>query len=231
VNEGERIMCHDAVSEPIAPTGSSMTLSRRTLMFAPVALAPMALAVPALAPAALAQEADPRLAERSVGKPDAKVAVLEYFSLTCPHCAAFHKDVWPRVKQELVGNGTVRMVWRDFPLDQLALAAAQVARALPADRYEGFISALLGSQDRWAFARGADNVAEIAKIAALAGMTRAQVDAAVGDQALARGILEMRAKGQQEFNVNSTPTFVFGRRPQPGAVSFERFQQLANDAA
>jgi protein-disulfide isomerase len=221
----------DAVSKPLAPTGGFMTLSRRSIILAPVALAPVALAPVLFSTPARAQDADPRLGERSVGKPDAKVAVLEYFSLTCPHCAAFHKDVWPRVKQELVGNGTVRMVWRDFPLDQLALAAAQVARALPADRYEGFISALLGSQDRWAFARGADNIGEIAKIAALAGMTRAQVDAAVADQALARGILEMRAKGQQEFNINSTPTFVFGRRPQPGAVSFERFQQLANDAA
>ncbi|MBC9209555.1 thioredoxin domain-containing protein [Roseomonas aerophila] len=208
-----------------------MTLSRRSMILAPVALAPVAFGPVLFSTPARAQDADPRLGDRSVGKADAKVAVLEYFSLTCPHCAAFHKDVWPRVKQELVGNGTVRMVWRDFPLDQLALAAAQVARALPADRYEGFISALLASQDRWAFARGADNVGEIAKIAALAGMTRAQVDAAVADQALARGILEMRAKGQQEFNINSTPTFVFGRRPQPGAVSFERFQQLANDAA
>lgn len=208
-----------------------MTLSRRSMILAPVALAPVALAPALFATPAWAQDADPRLGDRSVGKPDAMVAVLEYFSLTCPHCAAFHKDVWPRVKQELVGNGTVRMVWRDFPLDQLALAAAQVARALPAERYEGFISALLASQDRWAFARGADNVGEIAKIAALAGMTRAQVDAALADQALARGILEMRAKGQQEFSINSTPTFVFGRKPQPGAVSFERFQQLANEAA
>jgi protein-disulfide isomerase len=204
-----------------------MTLSRRTALLAPALLAPAAL----LGRPALAQESDPRLGERSAGKPDAKVTVLEYFSLTCPHCAAFHRDVWPQVKEKLVADGTVRMVWRDFPLDQLALAAAQVARALPAERYEGFVSALLSSQDRWAFARGADNVAEIAKIAALAGMTRAQVDAAIGDQALARGILEMRAKAQQEFNVNSTPTFVFGRRPQPGAVSFERFQQLARDAA
>lgn len=204
-----------------------MTLSRRTLLLAPAALSPLALApLPAMA-----QSTDARLTDRSTGQENAKVTVLEYFSLTCPHCAAFHREVWPQVKEKLVANGTVRMVWRDFPLDQLALAAAQVARALPAERYEGFIGALLSSQDRWAFARNVDNVAEIAKIAALAGMTRAQVDAAIGDQTLARGILEMRAKGQQEFNVNSTPTFVFGRRPQPGAVTFERFSQLVNDAA
>ncbi|MCQ4158470.1 DsbA family protein [Roseomonas sp. GC11] len=190
-----------------------MSLSRRSLLLAP------ALMVPAVA---FAQTPDPRLSERSAGQEDAKV-VVEYFSLTCSHCAAFHKETWPRVKQELVSTGKVRMVWRDFPLDQLALAAAQVARSLPAERYEGFISALLGSQDRWAFNRNADPVAEIAKVAALAGMTREQVDAAIADQGLRRAILESRLKAEQEFKVNATPTFVFGTRVVPGGISFDRF--------
>ena len=197
-----------------------MTTPRRSLLLA----APAA----ALMPAALcAQGTDPRLGERSAGRPDAPVTVIEYFSLTCSHCAAFHKETYPKVKQELVESGAVRLVWRDFPLDQVALAAAVVARALPAERYEGFISALFTSQDRWAFSRGADHVAEIAKVAALAGMSRAQVDAALADQALQRGILEIRMKGQQEHNVASTPTFVFNGRPQAGAVSYERFAELA----
>lgn len=207
-----------------------MTLSRRSLLSVPLVLA----AAPALAQttgATAPTNADPRLGDRGYGPANAKVVVLEYFSLTCPHCAAFHKDSWPQIKERLMGaNGTARMVWKEFPLDQLALAASQVARSLPAERYEGFISALLGSQDRWAFARGADNIAEIAKIAALAGMTRAQVDAAVADQALAKGILEMRAAGQSQFNVNSTPTFVFNKKVHPGAVSADRFAQLAAEA-
>ncbi|MDB5371279.1 MAG: disulfide bond formation protein DsbA [Roseomonas sp.] len=212
-----------------------MTLSRRTLLLAPAALAPLA-ALPAFAQGAFPSgatpvNADPRLTERGAGPEAAKAVVVEYFSLTCPHCAAFHKDVWPQVKEKLVAAGTVRMVWRDFPLDQLALAAAQVARSLPAERYEAFISALFASQERWAFARGVDNIAEIAKVAALTGMTRAQVDAAVADQVLARGVLEMRAKAQQEFNVSSTPSFVFGKKVQAGAVSYDRFAELAGEAA
>ncbi|MBO1074145.1 DsbA family protein [Roseomonas marmotae] len=208
-----------------------MTISRRSLLLAPVVLAPAFTPLAALAQGADAVNADPRLAERGTGQPDAKVTVVEYFSLTCSHCATFHLQTWPQVKEKLVSNGTVRMVWRDFPLDQLALAASQVARSLPADRYEGFISALFASQDRWAFARGGDPIAEIAKIAAVAGMTREQVDKAVADQNLARGIMEMRAKGQQEFNINSTPTFVFGKKVQPGAVTYERFAQLAGEAS
>jgi protein-disulfide isomerase len=210
-----------------------MTISRRSLLLAPVVLAPVPvlLSGPAKAQGTLPVNGDPRLADRAAGQADAKATVVEYFSLTCPHCAHFHMETWPQVKEKLVANGTVRMVWRDFPLDQLALAAAQVARSLPAERYEGFVSALFASQERWAFTRGADPIGEIAKIAALAGMTREQVDAAVADQNLARGILEMRAKGQQEFQISSTPTFVFGKKPQPGAITYDRFAQLAGEAA
>jgi protein-disulfide isomerase len=201
-----------------------MPIARRSLLAAaPAAL----LAQSALAPAAFAQNADPRLGERSVGRADAKAAVMEYFSLTCPHCAAFHNDVWPQVKKELVETGKVRMIFRDFPLDQLALAAAVAARALPAERYEGFVSALFKSQDRWAYARGIDNMGEIAKIAALAGLSRADFDAAQNDQQLKRGILEMRLEGEQKHRVNATPSFVFGGKTQSGELSFERFSALA----
>jgi protein-disulfide isomerase len=204
-----------------------MPIDRRNLLLAAPGLALVPALVPTSASAQGAPAADPRLGERSAGRPEAPVTVIEYFSLTCSHCAAFHKDTWPQVKARLVDTGKVRMVWRDFPLDQLALAGAVVARSLPAERYEGFISALFASQDRWAFARGADSIGEIAKIAALAGMTRAKVDEALADQALQRGILEGRLKGQQEHNVGSTPTFVFGNRSTPGAVSYERFAELA----
>ncbi|MDJ0390811.1 thioredoxin domain-containing protein [Roseomonas sp. E05] len=203
-----------------------MSLSRRTLMLAPAILLPVAATAQGTT-----QGTDPRLGERSAGPADAPVTVQEFFSLTCTHCAAFHRETWPRVKQELVEKGKMRMVWRDFPLDQLALAAAQVARALPPERYEGFISALLASQERWAFNRNADNIAEIAKVAALAGMNRQQVDAAINDEALRRAILEERLKAEQQYKVNSTPTFVFGSKVVPGALSFDRFAQLVQEAS
>ena len=82
-------------------------------------------AAPALG-AAHAQSGDPRMAERGIGKPDAKTTVLEYFSLTCTHCAAFQKETFPDVKAKLIDTGTIRYVWRDYPLDQVALIAAMV---------------------------------------------------------------------------------------------------------
>lgn len=193
-------------------------LERRTLL----AAAGMLSAAPALA-----QAQDPRMAERSVGNPAAPMTVQEFFSLTCSHCGAFHRDTWPRVKAELVDTGKIRMVWRDFPLDQVSLRAHAVARAFPADRYDAFISALFATQDRWAYARGADHKAEIGKIAVLAGMTPAAFEAAWADDDLARAILAQRQAGEQEFRVQATPTFVFNRRVVSGNIPFDRFAREA----
>jgi protein-disulfide isomerase len=203
-----------------------MRLPRRSVLAAAASLA----AGPALAQAT----PDPRLAERGIGRPEAPVRVVEFFSLTCSHCAAFHKEAYPQVKRDLVESGAIRLVWRDFPLDRVALLAAQVARSMPADRYEPFIGALLASQDRWAFARGGDPVEELARMAALAGMSRAQFDAAARDEVLARAILESRQTAEREFNVRATPTFAFQHggksRTQDGNIGFDRFRQLVEEA-
>lgn len=205
-------------------------LDRRFLLTLAASFAPgLALAQGAApaqpAPPPLAAD-DPRMAERSAGRADAPVTVIEYFSLTCGHCAAFHRETWPRVKSELVETGRMRMVFRDFPLDGLALAAAAVARSLPVERYEPFISTLMSTQDRWAFARGGDPREELFKVAALAGMSRAKYDEVLADQALARAILAARVAGQQEHNITSTPSFVFGTRTVPGNMAFARFAAL-----
>jgi protein-disulfide isomerase len=193
-----------------------------------LALGLAGLALPAAARAQAAP--DPRLADRVLGNPDARVTVIEYFSLTCGHCAAFHRETMPQVKTALIEPGRIRMVYRDFPLDQLGLAAAGIARSLPPERYDAFISALFANQERWAFGRGGGSPAdELFKLAALAGMDRATFDRVSVDQALQRGILENRLRAQQEHNVSSTPTFVFGSRVVPGNMPFERFASLVNE--
>ena len=211
-----------------------MRLPRRFFLAAGAAVAAAGSASAQTAPERPPPLTDARLGERAIGRPDAPVQVLEFFSLTCSHCAAFYRDTMPQVKQRLVEPGTVRFVYRDFPLDRLALAAAVVARSLPPERYEPFIGALLLAQDRWAFSRGGDPTEELAKLAALAGMARPQFDAAVRDEALARAILEGVQTAEREHGVRSTPSFVFrqeGRsRTQAGAVGFERFQQLVDEA-
>jgi protein-disulfide isomerase len=188
-----------------------------------LALAAGAMALPA--GPSFAQD-DPRLTERSIGKADAPVVVQEFFSLTCGHCAAFSRDTFPKVKQDLIDTGRVRLVYRDFPLDQLALAVAALARSVPADRYSAFVQTLFATQDRWAFNRNADVKGELWKLSAVAGMDRETFEKAIVDAPLQRAILEQRAEAQRQFNVSSTPTFVFGSRVVPGAIGFDRFAAL-----
>ena len=209
-----------------------MPLDRRVLLTGSASLlaggsiAGQASAQAPAAPAAPAAD-NPRLSERSMGQASAPMVVQEFFSLTCSHCGAFGRETWPQVKRELVQTGKVRFVWRDFPLDQIALRAAVVARYFPTEAYVPFIETLFASQDRWAFARGIDHKAEIGKIAALAGMSATTFDTAWADDETARGILALRQQGERAYNIQATPTFVFGSRVVSGAIDFARFAQEA----
>ena len=189
-----------------------MLLSRRTLLAATATLA--------TAPA-FAADADPRMADRALGRDDAPVTMQEWFSLTCTHCAAWSKEVFPEVKAKLIDTGKLRYIYRDFPLDQVALTAAMVARALPASRYEAFVGNLLATQDRWAFARDVDSNAELFKRAALAGMPRATFDATVGDAALRTAILNEQQAGADKYKIDSTPTFIVGEKSHAGEQPYE----------
>jgi protein-disulfide isomerase len=208
-----------------------MQLTRRNL----IAAAPVLAFVPALAAPARAAE-DPRMADRALGKPNAPVTVVEYFSLTCPHCARFARDVFPRIQKELIEPGKLRYILADFPLDQVALTAAMVARSLPPERYEPFVAALLASQDRWAFDRNANTTEELWKRAALAGMTRAAFDAAINDKGLQTAILAAQDQAQKTYGIDSTPTFIFNgpgakNRRESGEKSFEEFARIVSAAA
>lgn len=198
-----------------------MRISRRHLGL----LGTGALALPV---AAHAQQ-DPRLAERSTGQADAPVVVSEFFSLTCGHCANFHNDVWPQVRRELVESGRVRLVWRDFPLDGVALLASAVARAMPADRYEPFLTALFQTQPRWAFAQGRQRQ-ELARLAALAGMDQEAFDAVAADQDFHRAILAQRLEAERQHQIRATPSFVFNGRLHTGGLSFAEFERQVRNA-
>jgi hypothetical protein len=178
----------------------------------------------AVAPA-FAQAADPR-AERSIGSAGAKVTVAEYFSLTCSHCAAFAQGPLVEIKKNLIDAGSVRWVFRDYPLDQVALTAAMVARYLPADRYEPFINALFATQNAWAFNRGAEPTEQLWRTAALAGMSRGTFDAAISDAGLRTWILQQQQADTTQWKIDSTPSFVVNGQKYAGEMSYEAFRKL-----
>lgn len=171
-------------------------------------------------------DTDETRAPRIVGKPDAKVTVNEYFSLTCTHCAAFSQETFPQVQKDLIDAGIVRWWYHDYPLDQVALTAAMVARYLPVDRYEPFVNALFASQMRWAFDRGNNPTDELWKMAALAGMSRPTFDKAIGDTGLRDWILAQQKADTAKWNIDSTPSFVIDGKKYAGEMSYDAFRKL-----
>ncbi len=177
-------------------------------------------------PAPAAPAGDQHKTERTLGEPAAKVTVQEFFSLTCTHCAAFSQETMPEVEKELIAPGKVRFVYHDFPLDQVALTAAMVARYLPPAQYYPFVTALFGNQDRWAFARGVNTTEELWKLAALAGMSRATFDQAVADTDLRNWILQQQQADQDRWKIDATPSFVINGQKYSGEMSYEAFRKL-----
>jgi protein-disulfide isomerase len=173
---------------------------------------------------------DERTTARSLGDPAAKVTVTEFFSLTCAHCAAFARGTMPQVEKELIEPGKLRFVYRDFPLDQVALTAAMVARYLPPNRYYPFISALFANQDRWAFARGINTTEELWKMAALAGLSRATFEKAIADTDLRSWILAQQQADQDRWKIDSTPSFVVNDKTYSGEMDFDAFRKLLPEA-
>jgi protein-disulfide isomerase len=200
-------------------------LHRRSLL----RLTTSAVIAPALLAPGMARADEDHMAERSIGDASAKVTVQEFFSLTCPHCAAFAREVFPQIKENLIATGKVRWVFRDYPLDRLALNASQVARYLPVDRYDPFIEALLATQMRWAFARGINNLDEMFKTAALAGMSRQTFDAAIADTALQNAILADQDAVSKKEGVDSTPTFIANGQKKSGEMDYASFAKWMTD--
>jgi protein-disulfide isomerase len=169
------------------------------------------------------------LAERSMGSPTAPVTLVEYSSLTCPHCADFHRETLPKIKEAYIDKGVVRYVLRDFPLEPRAMAAAMVARCLPADRYFGFVSMLFSDQQTWAHGR---NPTEDLKVRAqLAGLPPAEFDACLRDKDLADGIQAAAAEAQKRDDIDSTPTLLVNGRKIPGAAPYDEFRSVIDAAA
>lgn len=200
-----------------------MTLiSRRALLLAGTAAAAIsALALPALALDMAEFMKPPELGEMSLGAgEDAKVTVVEYASATCPHCAAFHAETWPKLKAEYVDTKKIRFIFREFPLNDPALAAFMVARAAPKEAYFALIDAFFSTLGTWTQGNWVDGLFNIAK---QTGMTRETFDATLKDEKLAKAILAIR-EGGGKFGVQGTPTFFVNGEIFEGERTIEAFR-------
>lgn len=193
-------------------------------------LAPLALLgwlLPALAeePAAAAKPSTGTFTgEITIGKADAPVTIIEYASMTCPHCAEFHTKVLPALKEKYIDTGKVKLIFREFPLDGMALRASMLARCGGEAKAYPFIDILFRQQMSWAGA--ADPMAGLGRIAKMGGMSQSAFDACMADEALMKQLVQGRQTGAEKYDIKGTPSFIIDGKTHGGDLQIEEFDAI-----
>jgi protein-disulfide isomerase len=168
------------------------------------------------------------MSERSLGDPGAPVTVIEYASLTCPHCAHFATEILPQVKQKLIDTGKMRLIYRDFPLDNLAMKAAQLARCAPKEKYFDLIEVIFKNRERWLASKAPEEA--LRQFGALAGMDESYMKTCMSSTELETSIANGLQEAQGKFYIKATPTFIFdyGVETLSGAQEESKFEEVVN---
>ena len=163
------------------------------------------------------------LPDKQLGKDDAPVTIVEYASMTCPHCAHFNDTTFPELKTKYIDTGKVRYILREFPFDPRAEAGFMLARCA-GDKYFAMVDVLFKQQQEWA---AGDNVKDaLLQISKLAGFTQESFNACLTDQKLLDQVRAVQKRGAEEFKVDSTPTFFINGKTYKGAMSIEEMSAI-----
>jgi protein-disulfide isomerase len=165
------------------------------------------------------------LKEHFLGDAAAPVTLIEYASLTCSHCAHFHKEILPKLTEKYITTGKVKLVYRDFPLDGMALKAAQLTHCMPEDRYFPFLKTLFDTQENWTHAQDID--ATLVQYAKLAGLSGDRAAACLKDKNILEALVQQRVEAEKKFQIDATPSFIvnYGEGRLTGANTFEAFEK------
>ncbi len=167
------------------------------------------------------------LAEMCMGSPKAPVTVIDYSSLTCGHCAEFHKDVLPLIEKNYIKTGKVRFIFRDFPGDKISVIAHQLAWGCGQMKYLELVKLFYKTQDQWIEAK--DPIKELKKIAEEnGGMSKEQVDKCLKNNELLDKIIQVRLEGQKKYDITATPNFIIQGKIYDYALSYEEFQKIVD---
>jgi protein-disulfide isomerase len=167
--------------------------------------------------------------DRILGSPDAPITIVEFSSLTCSHCATFHKTTLPRLKQEWIETGKARLVYRDYPLDKPALRAAAWAMCFEGERYFEFLDQLFQNQQEWAQAKDLDIA--LAQAARRVGMDARTIEDCLSDESIIDRIIKRQVEARENYDIQSTPNFFINGRRVKGALGFEQFKEILEDAS
>lgn len=168
------------------------------------------------------------LGEREYGNPRAAVTIVEYASLTCPHCRNYHANVFPKVKRQYVDTGKVRYIIREFPIGRTAGTAAMVTLCVPKSQYLSMVETFLRRQPEWVSQEVRPDA--IYSVAKSSGMSRAAFDKCLSNQTIIDGLTEVKQRGRK-YGVIGTPTFFINGQKLQGEVTFEEIRALIQPQA
>ena len=158
------------------------------------------------------------------GSANAPITMIEYASMTCPHCAAFEADTYPVLKSKYIDTGKVRFVLREFPFDPYATAAFMLARCAGPDKREAMVELLFAQQKNWAYA---DKPLEgLTNVVKQTGMTQEQFNACLRDRKLYDQVNQIRDTAAKKFGVDATPTFFVNGKKIEGEMSVAELDNL-----
>src|SRR5208282_2629669 len=156
-----------------------------------------------------------------LGSDKAPVTIIEYASMTCPHCAHFSTDTFPELQKRYIDTGKVRFIFREFPLDPLAAAGFMLARCAGKDKFMAIVETLFAKQADWVVAEPKLAVERLRAIARQFGFTEDSFDQCLANQQVLNGIQEVRDRAAEKLGVNSTPTFFVNGKKLTGDQSIE----------
>ena len=162
------------------------------------------------------------LPDQVLGAAEAPVTIVEYASMTCSHCAAFHDKTYPELKKRYIDTGKVRFIFREFPLDPLAAAGFMLARCAGDGKYFPMVETLFHQQREWAVQKPLPPLQAIAK---QAGLTQESFEQCLANQKLLEDIEKVRERATAKFGVSSTPTFFINGKKVSGALSIEDLEK------
>jgi protein-disulfide isomerase len=215
-----------APADAVAGRAAAVTTEEKPASAEPAPAAESVVAPQQQSLMAAALDVKAAMADRVMGNNDAPVTIIEYASMTCPHCAHFTTTIFPDFKKRLIDTGKVKYIFRDFPLDGTALKASMMQRCIAADKFFNLMEVVFSNQERWIAAK--DPLEALAQLGALAGMDEEAFKSCTGNAELETALLGSVQDAQNKYHIKSTPTFIFnnGAEQLSGAVDVDKFEEI-----
>ena len=187
------------------------------------------VALPYAASAEEASEEIKPIAEMVQGDLDAPIEMIEYASFTCPHCATFHADVYPKLKINYIDKGLVKFIYREVYFDKYGMWASMIARCAGADRFFGMTDQIYRKQSNWARAESdVAIVTQLRKIGLLAGLDESQLSSCLQDGVKLRALVEWYSENAKRDEIKSTPTLIINGEKHSNQ-SYEQLTEILDE--